>query len=119
MHQDSKLVGRVCNFRLFIITLCYRFGKSYFFKFLSFLSHSIGIGAVQKKPHNKKLILKYLGKLLDKTFSKYLILDPTHIYVRTCSIISITSCNYSAFLSTWSDLNILHQPVFLQVYNTS
>ena len=67
----------------------------------------------------KKLIPKYLGKLLDKTYSKYSNLNPKHKYVRTCSIISITSCNYSAVLRMWSDLTILHQPVFLQVYNTT
>ena len=45
----------------------------------------------------KKLMPKYLGKLLDKTLIKYSNLNPKHKYVRTCSVISITSCNYSAF----------------------
>ena len=75
--------------------------------------------AVQKKPHNKKPIPKYLGKLLDTAFSKYSNLNPKHKYVRTCCIMSITSCNYSAFLRVWSDLIILHQPIFLQDFNTS
>ena len=78
----------------------------------------MGNGAVLKK-YNKKLIIKYLGKLLDTTFSKYSNVNPKHKYVRTCCIISITGCNYSAFLRVWSDLIILHQPVFLLVYNTS
>ena len=75
--------------------------------------------AVQKKPHNKKPIPKYLGKLLDTAFSKHSNLNPKHKYVRTCCIMSITSCNYSAFLRVWSDLIILHQPIFLQDFNTS
>ena len=79
----------------------------------------MGNDTVQKKPQNKKIIPKYLGKLLDTTFNKYSSLNPKHKYVRTCCIISITSCNYSAFLRVWSDLIILHQPVFLLVYNTS
>ena len=45
-------------------------------------------GAVQKKSHNKKLIPKYLGKLLDTTFRKYSNINPKHKYVRTCCIIS-------------------------------
>ena len=79
----------------------------------------MGNDTVQKKPQNKKIIPKYLGKLLDTTFNKYSSLNPKHKYVRTCCIISITSCNYSAFLRVWSDLIILHQPIFLLVYNTS
>ena len=114
-----ELVGRVSNPKLFIITLYYILEKTIPVNFFHFLSHSMGNGAMQKKPHNKKLIPKYLGKLLDKTFSKYSNLNPKHKYVRTCSIISITSCNYIAVLRIWSDLTILHQPVFLQVYNTS
>ena len=78
----------------------------------------MGNVAVQKKPHNKKSIPKYLVKLLDTAFSKYSDLNPKHKYVRTCCIISITSCNYSAFLRVWSDLIILYQPIFLQVCNT-
>ena len=57
----------------------------------------MGNDPVQKKPQNKKIIPKYLGKLLDTTFNKYSSLNPKHKYVRTCCIISITSCNYSAF----------------------
>ena len=79
----------------------------------------MGNTAVQKKPHNKRVIPKYLRKLFDTTFIKYSSLNPKHKYVRTCCIISITSCNYSAFLRVWSDLIILHQPIFLQVCNTS
>ena len=78
----------------------------------------MGNDTVQKKPQNKKIIPKYLGKLLDTTFNKYSSLNPKHKYVRTCCIISITSCNYSAFLRVWSDLIILYQPIFLQVCNT-
>ena len=73
----------------------------------------------RKKTHNKKLIPKYLRILLDTTFSKYSNLNPKHKFVRTCCILSITSCNYSAFLRICSDLIILHRPVFLQVYDTS
>ena len=72
----------------------------------------MGNGAVQKKPHNKKLIPKYLGKLLDTTFSKHSNLNPKHKYVRIRCIISITSCNYSALLRVWSHLIILYQPIF-------
>ena len=79
----------------------------------------MGNGAVQEKYYNKKLIIKYLGKLLDTAFSKYSNLNPKHKYVRTCCIISITGCNCSPFLRVWSDLIILRQPIFLQVYNTS
>ena len=41
-------------------------------------------GAVQKKSHNKKLIPKYLGKLLDTTFRKYSsinMLEPVVLYL--------------------------------------
>ena len=96
MYQYSKLVGRVFNLKLFIITWYYRLEKT-FSKLFLFLSHSMGNDTVQKKPQNKKIIPKYLGKLLDTTFNKYSSLNPKHKYVRTCCIISITSCNYSAF----------------------
>ena len=80
----------------------------------------MGNTAVQKKLIiDKRLIPKYLGKLPDTTFSKYSSLNPKHNYLRTCCIIFITSCNYSAFSRVWSDLVILHQPIFLQVYDAS
>ena len=44
----------------------------------------MGNGAVQNKPHNKRLIHKYLEKLFDTTFKKYLNLNPDHKYVRPC-----------------------------------
>ena len=78
----------------------------------------MGNASVQEKPHNRRPIPKYLGKLLDTTFSKYSSLNPKHKNVKTCFITSITSCNYSVFLRVWSDLIILHQPVFLQDHNT-
>ena len=117
MYQHSKLVGRVSNPKLFIITLYYRSEKTISLNFLHF--YLTRWEMVQCRKNNKKLIAKYSGKLLDKTFTKCSNLNPKHKYVRTYSIISITSCNYSAFLRVWSDLTILHQPVFLQVYNTS
>ena len=56
----------------------------------------MGKTAMQEKPHNKRP--KYLGKLLDTTFSKDSSLNPKHKYFRTCCIMSIISCNYRAFL---------------------
>ena len=58
--------------------------KNHFFRIFAFLSHSMGNGAVQNKPHNKRLIHKYLEKLFDTTFKKYLNLNPDHKYVRPC-----------------------------------
>ena len=50
----------------------------------------MGNTAVQKKLIiDKRLIPKYLGKLLDTTFSKYSSLNPKHNYLRTCCIIFI------------------------------
>ena len=53
----------------------------------------MGNASVQEKPHNRRPIPKYLGKLLDTTFSKYSSLNPKHKNVKTCFITSITSCN--------------------------
>ena len=57
----------------------------------------MGNGAVQNKPHNKRLIHKYLEKLFDTTFNKYLNFNPKDKYVRPCSVISMTSPNYILF----------------------
>ena len=79
----------------------------------------MGNGAVHNKPHNKRLIHKYLGELFDTTCIKYSKSNPKHKYVRPYCIISVTNCEYSAITRVSSNLIILHRRIFLQVYNTS
>ena len=63
----------------------------------------MGNVVVQNKPHNKRLIHKYIEKLFDTTFNKYLNLNPKDKYVRPCSVISMTSPNYILFTRFWSN----------------
>ena len=121
MYQHSKLVDSISNPKLFIFTLYYRLEKTisliFFFHFC--LTQWEMVQCRKNLIIKDLYIPKYLVKLFGKTFGKYSNLNPKYKYVRTYSIISITCCNYNAFLRIWSDLTILHQPVFLQVYNTS
>ena len=107
IYQYSKLVGRVSNPKLLIITWSLRWETSISLEFFIYNSIS-GKWWVKNRPNSKRLMHKYLGNLFSKIFSIYSNLNSKHRNnVRTCCIITITNCNYSGFKTVWKDPRIL------------
>ena len=73
---------------------------------------------MQNEPHNKRVMYKYLRNIFVTNFSKYSKVNPTRKNnLRPDCIITITCCNYSAFMMVLPHLINLHPRILVRVHN--